>query len=242
MIWAILSDVHGNLEALQSVVEDFRNEGAQQIVFLGDAVGYGANPNECLALLQELTDQRVAGNHDFGVVGLTDVAYFNPAARAAIEWTREKLSEENRRRLADLPLVRQIGDLTLVHSSLDDPAEWHYIRTIYDAEECFLHLRTFLAFLGHSHHPIIWARERNGKMRSFEKAEAILEEDLQYIINVGSVGQPRDYNPRAAYALYDDIQRKYRLKRVPYDIQTAQEKILRAGLPSSLAERLALGQ
>ncbi len=242
MIWAILSDVHGNLEALQSVAEDFRNEGARQIVFLGDAVGYGANPNECLALLRELTDQRVAGNHDFGAVGLTDAAYFNPAARTAIEWTREKLSEENRRLLEDSPLVRETGNVTLVHSSLDDPAEWNYILTIYDAEESFLRLGSFLAFIGHSHRPIIFVREKSGRMQSFEKAEAILEEDSQYIINVGSVGQPRDHNPRAAYALYDDIQRKYRLKRVPYDIQTAQEKILRAGLPSSLAERLEFGQ
>lgn len=242
MIWAILADVHGNLEALQSVVEDFRSEGAKQIAFLGDAVGYGANPNECLALLRELTDLRVAGNHDFGAVGLTDVAYFNPAARAALEWTRENLSAENRRLIEELSLVRETGDVTLVHSSLDDPAEWNYILTIYDAEESFLHLRSFLAFIGHSHRPIIFAREKNGRMQSFEKTEAILEEDSQYIINVGSVGQPRDHNPRAAYALYDDIQQKYRLKRVPYDIQTAQEKILRAGFPSSLAERLEFGQ
>ena len=242
MIWAILSDVHGNLEALQSVAEDFRSEGAQQIAFLGDAVGYGANPNECLSFLKELTDLRVAGNHDYGAVGLTDVTYFNPAARAAIEWTREKLSEENRRVLKDLTLVRRTGNITLVHSTLDDPAEWNYILTIYDAEESFLRLRDRLAFIGHSHRPIILARERNGRMRSFGEAEMILEGEIQYIINVGSVGQPRDHNPRAAYALYDDVLRKYRLKRVPYDIQTAQEKILRAGLPPSLAQRLAFGQ
>ena len=138
MIWAILADVHGNLEALRAVAEDCRNEGVQQTVFLGDAVGYGSDPNECLSILKELTDLRVAGNHDYGAVGLTDVAYFNPEARAAIEWTREKLSEENRQMLRTLPLVRQAGDLTCVHSTLDRPEEWNYIFTGQDAEESFL--------------------------------------------------------------------------------------------------------
>jgi diadenosine tetraphosphatase ApaH/serine/threonine PP2A family protein phosphatase len=242
MIWAILADVHGNLEALQSVGEDFRAEGAERIAFLGDAVGYGANPNECLAFLKELTDLRIAGNHDSAAVGRTDLAYFNPVARAAIEWTRENLSEENRRLIEDLPLVRQAGNITLVHSSLDDPAEWNYILTTDDAAGSFLHLRSFLAFIGHSHRPILFARERNGRVRSLEKADAVLEAHLQYIINVGSVGQPRDHDPRAAYGLYDDASRKYRLKRVPYDLQTAQEKIIRAGLPPYLARRLATGQ
>ena len=156
--------------------------------------------------------------------------------------TREKLSEENRQMLRTLPLVRQAGDLTCVHSTLDRPEEWNYIFTGQDAEESFFRLRGKLAFIGHSHRPIILARDGKGRVRSSEKAEAILEENVQYIINAGSVGQPRDHNPMAAYGLFDDVLRKYWLKRVPYDIQSAQEKILRAGLPPFLAQRLAYGR
>ena len=242
MIWAILSDVHGNLEALRAVIEDCQREGIQQMVFLGDAVGYGANPNECLSMLQELTDLRVAGNHDYGAVGLTDVEYFNPAARTAIDWTAGVLNEESRSSLRRLALVRQTGEITLVHSALHQPGEWEYILTADDAKESFLEMRGKVVFIGHSHRPLIVARGKEGSLRIRDQEEIIMEEGVQYLINSGSVGQPRDHNPLAAYGLYDDESQEYRLKRVVYDIQTAQEKILRAGLPPSLAHRLSYGQ
>jgi predicted phosphodiesterase len=242
MIWAILSDVHGNLEALQAVVEDWQREGAQRVVFLGDAVGYGANPGECLSILDERAHLRVAGNHDYGAVGLTDVSYFNPPARAAIEWTTKTLTEENRSLLRRFPLVQQTGEITLVHATLHQPVEWSYILTVDDAEESFLEMIGRVVFIGHSHRPLIIARGKDGRLKTWDQGEILFEEGVQYIINSGSVGQPRDHNPMAAYGLYDDESKRYRLKRVAYDIRTAQEKIIRAGLPPFLARRLTYGQ
>jgi len=242
MIWAILSDVHSNLEALQAVVADCRREGTQRLFFLGDAVGYGANPNECLSILEEWTGLRVAGNHDYGAVGLTDVSYFNPPARAAIEWTATILSEKSRSFLRDLPLVQRTGEITLAHATLHRPEDWDYILSESDAEQSFRALRGKTLLVGHSHQPLILTREISGRLISRDQEEIVLEEADQYLINSGSVGQPRDHNPMAAYGLYDDKSRKYRRKRVAYDVQTAQEKILKAGLPPPLARRLSFGQ
>jgi len=242
MIWAILSDVHGNLEALQAVLEDCRREEARRFLFLGDAVGYGANPNECLGLLKKASDLQVAGNHDYGAVGLTDISYFNPSARAAIEWTAKILTEESRDFLRRLALVRQDGEVTLVHSALPRPEEWDYILTADDAEESFQAFHGTALFIGHSHRPLIVDRDRKGRLRTRGPEEIKIEEGRQYLINPGSVGQPRDHNPMAAYGLYDATLGKCRLKRVAYYIETAQEKILEAGLPPSLARRLSYGQ
>ena len=241
MKWAILSDVHGNLEALQAVLADLRREGAGKIAFLGDAVGYGANPGECLLLLREQTEFLVAGNHDWGAVGLTDVSYFNTAAKAAVLWTGRELAEENRTFLRRLPLVHQAGGITFVHGTPNEPGEWNYIFTYPEAEQAFGALEGELAFIGHSHRPVILAKRGKGSVATLEQEAAVLEKGTRYIINVGSVGQPRDGNPRAAYGLYDEGERKFLLKRVPYDIPAAQQKIIRAGLPTSLARRLAKG-
>jgi diadenosine tetraphosphatase ApaH/serine/threonine PP2A family protein phosphatase len=241
MRWAILSDVHGNLEAFQAVIEDLRKEEVARIAFLGDAVGYGSDPNECLMLVRDLTDLLVAGNHDYGAVGLTDLTYFNPLAKAAILWTEEKLTPEHRALLRELPLSCQGEGVTFVHATPNDPGEWNYIFTSEEAEEGFRAMTSELAFIGHSHRPMILAKAGKEKVTASEEEEAILKEGVRYIINVGSVGQPRDGNPRAAYGLYDEACRKYLLKRVSYDVQTAQKKIIRAGLPPYLARRLSFG-
>ncbi|MBI5968961.1 MAG: metallophosphoesterase family protein [Deltaproteobacteria bacterium] len=241
MKWAILSDVHGNLEAFQAVVKDLRQEGVERIALLGDLVGYGADPHECISLLRELTELVVAGNHDYGAVGLTDISYFNPVAKAAILWTGRKLSEENKALLRRLLLVRQVEGITFVHATPNDPDQWNYIFTIPEAEAGFRALVGELAFIGHSHSPVVLAKEQGGRVTAFEKKEVTLQKGIRYIINVGSVGQPRDGNPKAAYGLYDQASRKYLLKRVPYDIHAAQKKIMRAGLPPYLAQRLSVG-
>lgn len=242
MIWAILADVHGNLEALQAVLADCRREEARRLVFLGDAVGYGANPNECLSLLREMAELKVAGNHDYGAVGLTDIAYFNLPARLALEWTAGVLREEHRGFLRRLPLVLETEGIALVHATLHRPGEWNYIFTADDAEESLREMRGQAVLCGHSHRPLVIVREKERRPSVREPGVFILGEGTQYLINSGSVGQPRDQDPLAAYGLYDDESREYRLKRVVYDIETAQEKILRAGLPPSLARRLSYGQ
>jgi len=241
MKWAILSDVHGNLEAFQSVIEDLRNQGAEQVGFLGDVVGYGANPNECLALLRELSECAVAGNHDSGVAELTDTDTFNGAAHTAVLWTRKQLSAENIAYLRRLPLLHQREGITFVHASPDRPDEWNYILTFPEAEEGFHALAGDLAFVGHTHRPVILAKAPNEEVTVLSQEEATLKEGIRYIINVGSVGQPRDGNPQAAYGLYDDAAKKYILRRVTYNIRAAQKKISKAGLPSFLAQRLSKG-
>jgi diadenosine tetraphosphatase ApaH/serine/threonine PP2A family protein phosphatase len=241
MKWAILSDVHGNLEALQSVIADLYREKAERIAFLGDAVGYGADPNECLLLLRERTEWMVAGNHDWGAVGLTEVSYFNPAAKAAVLWTGKKLLPEAGALLRQLPLLRQVAGITLVHATPHEPGEWNYIFTFPEAEKAFHAMPGGLAFIGHSHSPLILAKRGDGKVTLLQEEEATLEKAVRYIINVGSVGQPRDGDPRAAYGLYDEAERRFILKRVPYDIAAAQQKIISAGLPRSLARRLSEG-
>jgi len=241
MKWAILSDVHGNLDALRPVVEDLRHEGAEQVAFLGDGVGYGAEPNECLSLLRELTGWAVAGNHDWGAVGLADVGNFNAAAHAAILWTGENLSPENIAYLRGLPLLLENRDITFVHASPEDPGRWRYLVTFPEAEEGFRALTGDLAFIGHSHRPLALAIQRCGRVNVLGGDRLSLQPGVRYIVNAGSVGQPRDGNPDAAYGLYDDSAREYVLRRVPYNIPAAQKKILKAGLPSFLARRLSKG-
>jgi diadenosine tetraphosphatase ApaH/serine/threonine PP2A family protein phosphatase len=241
MKWALLSDVHGNLEALWAVIADLRAEGAERIAFLGDAVGYGANPEDCLHLIEKLAEIIVAGNHDYGAVGLTDVSCFNPAAKAAILWTEKKLTAEEKSFLRRLPLVRQVGDISFIHATPHEPAEWHYIFTLPEAEEGFQAMSGELVFIGHSHAPVILSKRRSEGVNAYKKSEAVVEKGVRYIINVGSVGQPRDRDPRAAYGLYDENSGKYLLKRVPYDVDTAQRKIIAAGLPLYLARRLSQG-
>jgi len=241
MKWAILSDVHGNLEAFKAVIADLKAEGAERVAFLGDIVGYGADPDECLLLLRDLAEIIIAGNHDYGAAGLTDLSFFNPMAKAAVLWTGKRIDEESRIFLRRLPLVKILGNITFVHATPNDPGEWNYIFTFAEAEEGFQSLKGDLAFIGHSHHPMILRKRGNEQVELVEEEETTLQEGSRYIINTGSVGQPRDRNPRAAYGLFDDSSKKYLLKRVPYDVPTAQKKIIKAGLPPYLAYRLAQG-
>lgn len=241
MKWAILSDVHGNLEAFQAVIEDLRAERAEKVAFLGDVVGYGADPNECLSLLRDLTDWVIAGNHDYGAVGLTNIDIFNPMARSAILWTREELSEENQAYLRRLLLLRKDGSVTFVHATPNQPEEWYYLFSFPEAEEAFLSLNGDLAFVGHSHRPLILTKAGSGEMEAVNPEDTILKPGVRYIINVGSVGQPRDGHPEAAYGLYEDDTKRFRLKRVRYIVETAQRKIIKAGLPLFLAQRLSRG-
>ncbi len=241
MKWAVLSDVHSNLEAFQAVLADLRARGAERIAFIGDIVGYGADPNPCVEILREATDMAVAGNHDHGAVGLTDISYFNQSARAAVLWTGRKLSPAARTFLRELPLTRQNGGMMFVHSSPFIPGEWNYILTYPDAETAFQAMRGEVAFVGHSHRPEILIEGENGKVSVLRQQEVTLEAGLRYIINVGSVGQPRDGNPDGAYGFYDDETKRYALRRVPYDVQTTMKKIIRAGLPAMLAHRLSEG-
>jgi len=245
--YAVLSDVHGNLEALSSVLADAASEGALGILCLGDVVGYGADPAPCIELLGERSLLMVAGNHEHGALGLLDVRWFNAAARAATLWTRDRLGADHQNFLSGLPLATTHGEATCVHASPRRPEEWDYLLSAEDGFQAFGDFATRLCFVGHSHRPGVWSLGSSGPAYedlagpAFHDRRIPFHDGRRYLINVGSVGQPRDRDPRAAYVLWDEDERSVTLRRVTYNHKAAAAKILRAGLPRALADRLAHG-
>ena len=240
MRYAILSDIHGNLEALDAVLADAAAQ-ADGILCLGDVVGYGADLAACIERVAERAQVVVAGNHEHGVAGLLDLAWFNPRARAAAEWTRGRLDGDHRAWLATRPLALEIDDATLVHASPARPAEWDYLVSAEDGFEAFVAFATRLCFVGHSHRPGVWSMGSSGPAHDPWASEIPLERGRRYIVNVGSVGQPRDHDPRAAYAVWDVDDRRVNIRRVSYNVATARQKIMAARLPRFLADRLTVG-
>jgi diadenosine tetraphosphatase ApaH/serine/threonine PP2A family protein phosphatase len=240
MRYAVLSDIHGNLEALRAVLADCRGR-IDGLLCLGDLVGYGADPAACIELIAERAQLLVAGNHEYGVTGQLSPAWFNPYARAALEWTAATLGDDHRAWLRGLSLTARLGDATLVHASPRRPAAWEYILTAADGFAALDAFDTRLAFVGHSHQPGYWSLGADERARTAGAVEIGLKRGHRYIVNVGSVGQPRDRDPRATYAIWDRTARRISIRRVPYDITEARRKIVTAGLPRFLADRLQSG-
>jgi diadenosine tetraphosphatase ApaH/serine/threonine PP2A family protein phosphatase len=238
--YALLSDIHGNLEALDAVLAHAAPR-SDVVLVLGDVVGYGADPLACLERVAERADAVVAGNHEHGVAGLLDLGWFNDRARLALEWTRGRLDADQRAWLASRPLVAELDDATLVHASPVQPGEWDYLVSADDGYEVFGAFTTRLCFVGHSHRAGVWSIGSSGRAHEPGARNIELEAGRRYLVNVGSVGQPRDGDPRAAYALWDVGGRHVTIERVPYDLATAQRKILDSGLPRFLADRLTIG-
>jgi predicted phosphodiesterase len=241
MLCAILSDVHANLEALDAVLKDVDLRGIRDILFLGDAVGYGPDPNECVDLLVERCKILLAGNHDRAAIGLQDITYFNVYARNAIEWTMKVLTEKNRGIIGSWPFEEEMReeDILLVHSTPKEPSEWHYLLTLWDAEINFQYFDNKFCFLGHSHQPFVIEKVPSGELVT-HKDGARIREGSRYIINTGSVGQPRDGDPRACYAIMngEDVD----IVRVSYDIESVQDKMKKKHLPEPLIERILVGK
>ncbi len=243
MIYCVFGDIHANLEALEAVLTDAEKQGAERYLCVGDIVGYGADPGPCLERVRALTTQIVAGNHDCAVVGRTDIEYFNHFAKAAVLWTRDQLSPGQQAFLTGLPLTLTLNGVTVVHATVHKPAEFGYIESGFVARQSFQALHTPVGFVGHSHVPVTFFYEEHGDEIWFTQDEEIpLGEFSKSIVNIGSVGQPRDDNWQAAYAVYDAEANVVTIRRVDYDIETAQQKILDAGLPAVLAARLKMGR
>ena len=240
MKYAILSDVHANLEALRAVLADAATR-ADAVLCLGDTVGYGAEPAACVDLLGDRARAVVAGNHEHGVAGLLDISWFNRWARAAAEWTREQLDDDHRAWLAALPLTHEVDEATLVHASPAQPDEWDYLVSAEDGWAAFPHFTTRWCFVGHSHVPGVWSLGSSGPDHDRHVGLMRADAGRRYIVNVGSVGQPRDHDPRAAYGLWDAEAGSVELRRVSYDVEAARRKIMAAGLPRFLADRLSAG-
>jgi predicted phosphodiesterase len=239
--YAVISDVHANISALNQVLQDIDRNKIEDILFLGDAVGYGPDPNECIDLLTERCKVLLAGNHDWGAVGLTDSTFFNEYARDALEWMKEVITERNKKILGLLPAREELveGDILLVHSTPKEPEAWHYLLTLWDADINFHYFDNKFCVLGHSHQPFIIEKVPSGELVS-HKGSAKIRDGSRYIINAGSVGQPRDGDPRACYVIISE--ENIGIVRVPYDIATTQNRMKQEQLPEMLLERLSIGR
>jgi len=237
---AIFADIHANLEALNAVLADAQQQAVTDYVCLGDIVGYNADPAACLEKVRELGCPTVKGNHDEDAAGSHSLDNMNPVAAAALEWTRSQLSDEQRQWLARLRMVRQVSEFTAVHSTLDQPTNWNYVTNRFDAMANFSYQFTPLCFHGHTHVPRVYVK--TDRVQEVPADSITIEKGAKYFINVGSVGQPRDGDWRASYAIYDVPSQLVVFRRVEYDIVTAQQKILAAGLPKMLAERIMEGR
>lgn len=243
MRYLIISDVHANLEALEAVLQEAGQVDAT--LFLGDLVGYGPNPNECVQCVRDLPRlTAIIGNHDVAALGTIDVDSFNAHAKFAALWTRKELSDEARAFLSELTQIETIDSLTLVHGSPRDPI-WEYLEYASQVPENFARLTTPSCLVGHTHVPRIFVEHpdpREYEIRLPGESEVVrLDDGVRRILNPGGVGQPRDGDPRAAFAIYDDDTRDLSFRRVAYDVACTQRKIEAAGLPRQLGDRLAFG-
>lgn len=243
MRYAIISDIHSNLEALTAVLARISGLKADAILCLGDIVGYNANPNECVEIVRHEGITCIIGNHDVRAAGLKEPDDFNVAAARAVLWTREQLTEENRKFLRELPAELTVNDFFLFHGMVHNTDR--YILTKQDLEQNFALLKKLdskpsIGFFGHTH--LRSAYSHSGKNFTIETAEELhLAASKHYLINPGSVGQPRDRDPRSSFLVHDTTDRTVDFFRVEYDIDACRDKVLRAGLPPRLAERLAGG-
>lgn len=240
MKYAILGDIHANLEALTAVLADAHDQGVTNYACVGDVVGYNANPSECVKATQDLNCTTVRGNHDHYCSHDENLNGFHPLAADAVDWTRRRLSEEMRKYLRNLRLVRTIESFTIVHSTLDMPEMWGYVFDKLEAEANFNYQTTSVCFFGHTHVPLAFEKTDTVRGGLYTKIKVMV--GRKYFINVGSVGQPRDGDPRAAYAIYNLMTNEVELRRVAYDFRITQQKILDAGLPGRVAARLAVGR
>lgn len=242
-VYAVLGDIHANIDALNAVLDDARAQGVTHFVCVGDVVGYNAAPAACIrAVRDELGCPCVRGNHDHYVSDPgTNLADFHPSAAQVVEWTRSQLAVDDVQWLHDLPLQKPVMGFMLVHATLDKPDHWGYVFENQQAEANFSYQYTPLCFHGHTHVPIIYSNEPGGVVH-YQPRDFTLELGQRLFINVGSVGQPRDGDPRASYVVYDMAARQIRFRRVAYDVQAAMARNRLAGLPEKCASRLEIGR
>jgi len=240
--YLIISDIHSNLPALQTVLFDAQPFDA--VWCLGDIVGYGPNPNQCVERLQEFPHLCVAGNHDWGAIGRADLSVFNRDARQALLWTQRELQPENRRIIITLPDLVEVENFVLVHGSLREMI-WEYLLDVEQARASFMARDFQVALVGHTHIPLIfewWEPGQEAQLLLPDWEEPLNLEGRRLIVNPGSVGQPRDGDPRAAYAILDTEAQTIEFRRVTYPVEITQERMRARGLPQRLIERLELGR
>jgi len=234
---ALISDIHANLPALESVLADSAQQGVERYVCLGDVVGYGPNPSECVTKIQQLGCICIKGNHDEYISYGDELNNFNELAKAALTWTKGQLSNPQKDWLASLPYTRRLGRQMLVHASINNPEGWEYVRNSFDASIAMNAQNTDMCFSGHTHVPIVYEMN-GGKVKVIDEEVVTLDPKCKYLVNCGSVGQPRDGNPLACYVIFDRAERQLTFRRVAYDVEAVAAEIRAAGLPEKLAARL----
>jgi predicted phosphodiesterase len=227
--FAVLGDIHANLEALVAVMEDARDRGCTRFACVGDLVGYNANPRECLDIIRRLHFPCVRGNHDEYAITNEPLEGLNPRASSAMRWTREQLTEGDKAWLRELRYVRLVAGFSLVHATLDSPNRWGYVVDSMAAAASFTYQNTSVCFYGHTHLPVTFVR--NGSVYCDGSSRVKLEPGCKYLINVGSVGEPRDGSPLASYVTFDMSARVVEFHRVSFDSSLTEAKLREAGLP-----------
>jgi len=238
----IISDIHGNFEALSNVISYLQSEKLDQMICLGDVVGYGASPNECCELVRKNCAVTLLGNHDAAVIGAMEPSFYYEAARETIYWTRKAINKENYEWLFSLPYTHSSGDLGFFHSAPVLPSGFFYCVQSTEAEA---HLNSFkklkpINFIGHSHLTTVFALSQK-KVKESKPDSVTIKNGVKFIVNVGSVGQPRDKNPESCFGIYDTDEAKFSIVRLEYDIESAARKVIEAGLDERFAKRLFLG-
>ncbi len=239
---ALISDIHGNLEALEAVLADVDKHQVEEIHCLGDVVGYGCDPVACLDTVVKRCKTTLMGNHEYVAMGLLSEEHLNSVARASLSWTADQLSDRDLSLIADFEMTHTVEKALLVHSSPFEPDQWHYIISRDAAETAFDICGAHLCFFGHTHLPMIFSSRPGSSLRQQAGHDFLPDPDTRYLVNVGSVGQPRDNDNRASYVVYDSQEQEINFHRVEYDIALAQSKMTRAKAPAMLIERLSVGR
>ena len=242
MLHAVVADIHGNLKALEAVLADIDRRGASSIACLGDFVGYGASPNECCRLVRNVAEVTLLGNHDAAVAGRMDYSFYYEGARHALDWSAEVLTEENHAWLRSLPYTYRVGEIGFSHGSPVDPRAYEYVFALEQARELVPEMQDLaeVTFIGHSHLCKAFALG-NGEVNDVVAQKFSFRRGYQYLISVGSVGQPRDYDNRACFVVCDTTARTVEYIRVEYDIEGAARRIFEAELAPNFGRRLFLG-
>ncbi len=240
---AIISDIHSNIEALTEVKKEIGRLSIDRVICLGDVIGYGASPEPCCSIIRELAEISLLGNHDAAVSGRMDYGAYYEAARQVLDWTTRQLSPNNLAWLRSLPYSYRFGDLCFSHGAPLRPEAYEYIFAVEQLEELTPYYRELadVTFIGHSHMSKIFALSDSEEYFEVREQSVTIQRGLKYVISVGSVGQPRDYDSRACFVVYDTVRRTAEFHRVEYDIETSAQRIFDAGLALNFGKRLFLG-
>ena len=241
--FAVFSDIHSNFQALEAMLSDMRELRISRTICLGDIVGYAAQPRECVEIIRTMECPVLKGNHDSAVVEPRDFASMREIARAGLEFSRKSLSTFHQSYLSDLPLTLTVDDCQFVHASLHWPEYWTYLTRFEDIRDHFAAQTHPICFCGHTHIQSVWQLKENDELLPLGGDGRVqIPTEGKILINVGSVGQPRDKRPQACYALFEPAERVVEFRRMPYDIATAKQRVSEAGLPELIGSRLELGR